>query len=77
MRIRGTEVDEGIVDQALKSMNTTEGFVASELITALEGLGVPEGEVAMRTADRAVQRARVAGTLVWKDRRWKAKGTSK
>lgn len=72
MLINGEEIDEGLIGRALNSVDAGKGFVASELQAALEGLGVAKGETAMRTADRALQRARRAGKLVWKDRRWRA-----
>lgn len=76
MLIQGIEIDEDVIGRALGSVDISNGFAASELQTALEALGVAKGEIAMRTADRALQRARRAGKLVWKDRRWRSGDTS-
>lgn len=76
MLINGTEIDEDVIGRALGLVDADKGFVAADLQAALEGLGVTKGEIAMRTADRTLQRASRAGKLVWKDRRWRSKGTT-
>lgn len=58
MNVKGVEISEAQVEAISASM--TKRFRASDVIAAAEAAGVPVGEIAMRTADRIIQRQRRA-----------------
>lgn len=70
MRVAGIDVDDAVIAAAIARQNLAGGFTCSELELALTEAGLPKGEIAMRTADRALQRAKRNKTLILKDRKW-------
>ncbi len=58
MRVKGVEVTEAQIQMVLRSMQSR--FRAADVIAAAEAAGVARGEVAMRTADRLIQKQRKA-----------------
>lgn len=72
MKVQGTEISEDIIEQALAALPSGNSFIAIELITRLLRLGVPaENDVAMRCADRVLQRERKAGRIEFGDSYWR------
>lgn len=61
MQIKGVEITEAQVEAILASMQ--KRFRASDVIAAAEAVGVEKGEIAMRAADRLIQKQRKAKTI--------------
>lgn len=58
MQIKGVDITEAQSQAILASMQTR--FRASDVIAAAEAAGVEKGEIAMRAADRLIQKQRKA-----------------
>lgn len=70
MNVHGVEITAEQIDKANQRM--MEGpFTAYQIIVTLERAGVPDkGDVAMRAADRLIQKARKAGKIEFRDKQW-------
>ncbi len=70
MNVHGVEITEEQIEKARQRM--MEGpFTALQIIVVLERAGVPgNGDVAMRAADRLVQKNRKAGKIAFRDKQW-------
>ena len=72
MKVHGEEIPEHLIDHALASMDVKRGFTLGNLEGALCRAGVPhEGGVAMRCADRTLQKLRRKGSIAFDGRVWK------
>lgn len=70
MNVHGVEITEDQIEQAHRRMMEAP-FTANQIIATLERAGVPDkGDVAMRAADRLIQKARKAGKVEFRDRQW-------
>lgn len=58
MRVKGVEVTEAQIQIILSAMQ--KRFRAADVVAAAEAAGVAKGEVAMRAADRLIQKQRKA-----------------
>lgn len=61
MKVHGIEISEGQIAAMLQAMGTR--FRLADVISAAEAAGVQKGEIAMRAADRLVQKQRKAGKI--------------
>lgn len=70
MKVKGVEISDAQVAEAMSKVDQVNGFTAKELEEALAGAGVPNGQISMRAADRVLQRGKAAKTLAYVDRKW-------
>lgn len=61
MRVKGVEITEAQIEAIMASM--CKRFRASDVIAAAEAAGVEKGEIAMRAADRLIQKQRKANRI--------------
>lgn len=61
MKIKGVEITEAQIQKMKTSMQ--KRFRASDVIAAAEAAGVQPGEIAMRAADRLIQKQRKAKAI--------------
>lgn len=61
MKVKGVEITEQQLAAMLQAMG--ERFRAADVMAAAEAAGVQKGEVAMRAADRLLQKQRKAGKI--------------
>ena len=73
----GYVVTEGQLAQLAEFMRRQSGFVAAELEAEARAVGIPSykigvlgGPIALRIADRLIQRARKDGTIKRDGRKW-------
>lgn len=71
MKVYGTEIQEHIIDHAISSVNSPNGFTYRQLEDALVNYGVERrGAVASRCADRVLQRLRRRCDIAFTDGVW-------